>query len=180
MQLFVYDRNQLSENDLRSIVYLSREIWPPPEGMIVTMEGDIAKMINVENRKIEKHFLLKENEKLIGYAKIFSREIKTDNKKINNMALASVCIKNEYRKKELGKLIVKAAFEFVDNKIFECSIFQTQAPQFYEKLGAKQIKNKFINSLNNNENPWWDPYIMLYPKEYEITEKEIDLLGKGY
>ena len=80
-------------------------------------------------------------------------------------------------------MIARSAFERVDSQLFPISLFQTGVPNFYLKLGARVIDNRFVNSKNKaapNENPWWDTSVMIYPSSYEWTEGTIDLNGSGY
>jgi predicted N-acetyltransferase YhbS len=164
--------------DQCSIVNLINETWPPSDNQIASINDDLQEFFNSEPEEI--HVVAKIEKMVVGYAKTFVRKIRIDGKLVRNMALACVCVRKEFQKNGIGKKIVKKVFEPVDNEKFALSIFQTAVPQFYEKVGAKKIFNKCINSQNDNENPWWDPNIMIYPGTYKIDVTEIDLMGKGY
>jgi predicted GNAT family N-acyltransferase len=178
MDLSVNEPDEIEHSDRILIVKLIRETWPPKENEIVTLEEDLEKIFGYKPE--EKHIFVKNNRQICGFAKIFFREIKIGEKLIRNMALACVCVKKDLRKGGIGKTIVKKAFEAVDNKEFDCSLFQTAVPEFYEKIGARKIMNKCINSYKNNENPWWDPNVIIYPGNFKIGEAVIDLMGDGY
>lgn len=161
------------------IVMLLRSVWPSndPEN---TFETGLEKFTNYDNGQFENNIIAFDNNKIIGFARIFKRDINVGNKKLNNMALACVCVKKEYRGNGTGRQIVRNAFLFVDNNEFACSVFQTRVPDFYIKLGAKTINNSIINSPDLPENPFWDPHNMIYPGNFDIGDERIILNGKGY
>jgi len=171
---------QMDDQTIEKLVILVYTTWPPKDSA-VSVKDIVTKIKNRQNPDFEKHVLLWNHDRLIGHALIFARDVLIDNKMIHTLALAQVCVVADARGNGYGKMIVKAAFEFVDNKQFACSFFQSQAPQFYEKLGAKIIQNRFYNTfVNTTGSPWWDPYVMLYPKEYPLPDSAIDLRGAGY
>lgn len=178
MDLSISKSDDIGYSDRISIIALIRETWPPKEGEVVTLEGELKEIFS--SKPEEKHIIIKIDGQIVGFAKRFLREIKIGEKHIQNMALACVCVKKNHRKSGLGKTIVKSAFEAVDNREFECSLFQTAVPEFYEKISARKIMNRCINSHKNNENPWWDPNVMIYPGNFKIDNAVIDLMGNGY
>lgn len=172
------DYGEIDYADKCAIVSLIKETWPSSDGQIATMEEDIKRFFNSEPE--EMHAIVKVLGVVTGYAKRFLREVTVDGKRIRNMALACVCVKKGYQKKGLGKKAVTKLFEAIDNGFFECSLFQTAVPQFYEKIGARKVVNRFVNSQTGTEYPWWDPNVMIYPEYFEIGNGVIDLMGKGY
>lgn len=178
MDLSVNETDEIGYSDRILIVKLIRETWPPKEGEVVTLEGNLKNIFS--SKPEERHIIIKIGGQISGFAKRFLREIKIGEKQIRNMALACVCVKKDLRKGGIGKTIVKKAFESVDNNEFDCSLFQTAVPEFYEKIGARKIMNRCINSYKNNENPWWDPNVIIYPGNFKIGEAVIDLMGNGY
>jgi predicted N-acetyltransferase YhbS len=156
-----------------------RTIWPSTDPDF-SIEQDVTKAMNKPETKFWKNIKVTDNNSLIGYANIFDRPIRIGSLLVNNMALASVCVKTEYRKAGIGHTIIKKIFEFIDNKTFECSVFQTAVPEFYIKAGAKKIDNSIINSLNENKYPFWDPHVFIYPSSYLLSNEIIDLIGPGY
>lgn len=178
MDLSVNESDEIVYSDRILIVKLIKETWPPKEGKFETLEESLTWIFG--SKPEEKHIIIKNDRQISGFAKRFLREIKIGEKRIRNMALACVCVKKNLRKNGLGKTIVEKAFEAIDNKEFDCSLFQTAVPEFYEKIGARRIINKCINSCKDNENPWWDPNIMIYPSNFETGEAVIDIMGNGY
>lgn len=177
MQLLILERADLTAIQLREIFTLKQQVWPKGAPDI---NGAIKRFLDSERPEIERHVLVIEEGALRGYAKFSTRFVTIGSKIVHNMALASVCVDPNYRGAGVGSRMVRNAFGHVDNGTFDCSFFQTGVPGFYEKLGARRVVNRFYNSLNGDENPWWDPYVMLYPASYPLSGEPIDLMGKGY
>ena len=161
------------------IVKLLRSVWPSsnPED---TFEKDLEKFTNLNTGDFEKNIICFDDNEITGFTRIFKREIIIGDNRLNNMALTNVCVKKEYRGNGIGRQVVQNAFSFVDNSEFVCSVFQTRVPDFYLKLGAKIIHNEVINSQDLPENPFWDPFIIIYPGSFETSNGRIILNGKGY
>lgn len=177
-EITCWNHNEIDFGDQCAIVSLIKETWPPSCGQIAMLEEDMKRCFGSESE--EMHVIVKVDGVVTGYAKRFLRDVIVNGKRIRNMALACVCVKKGYQKKGLGKKAVTKLFEAIDDGIFECSLFQTAVPKFYEKIGAGKVLNKFVNSQKSNESPWWDPNVMIYPKHFELGDGVIDLMGKGY
>ncbi|NVJ47239.1 MAG: GNAT family N-acetyltransferase [Cytophagia bacterium] len=154
--------------------------WPNTKPSHFTSESRIQDFIN-RNPNKTCHFIYFE-EGLIGYAESFPRLIKVDKQEFAVLGLGAVCVHPKFKGNGLGSLLVRAAFERVDKQEFVVALFQTGVPRFYEKLNCKAINNKIINSLGENpdNNPFWDPYVMIYPRQFIGFQSEIDLLGPGF
>jgi hypothetical protein len=80
--------------------------------------------------------------------------------------------------------MAQAAFNLVDDGTFPFSLFQTtvDVKAFYERLGAMEIHNRFINSAAEDPtaSPWWSPVVMRYPAKPGWPEGQIDLRGPGW
>jgi len=100
------------------------------------------------------------------------------------MALAGVCSAPDRRGQGLGKAVVQASLGLVDGGVYQVSLFQTSRKvfPFYEKLGARLVTNRIVNSLAPDPaaNPFWDEVAMSYPASVPWPEGPIDLLGPGY
>ena len=153
---------------------LLHTVWPPQE----SKDLPIPQVTSTPH--VEKHLLLRHHGKLVGYAKIFSRELTAGDRTIRNMALGAVCVHPEARQFGYGRGLVKAAFGYVDNGTFECSVFQTAVSGFYEKLGARVITTSFFDGVNKNAQPWWDKCLMVYPAVYDLGPGPLDLNGPAY
>ena len=78
---------------------------------------------------------------------------------------------------------IEEAMQRVDQGEFPVSLFQTPKPGFYEKLGARKVNNRFVNSKNEQDpeaDPWPAEHVMIYPTPYPWPEGVIDLNGPGY
>lgn len=169
------DEEAMTEvNDLTDLT------WPETKPKDFTDSTRIQDFIN-RNPKKTCHFIY-EAERLIGYAESFPREIKVNAQSIIILGLAAVCVHPERKGNGLGAQLVKTAFQRVDEGEFPLCLFQTGVPDFYNKLNCRTIENKIINSLSKtpNNNPFWDPYVMIYPRQFIGFQSDIDLLGKGY
>ncbi|WP_282125300.1 GNAT family N-acetyltransferase [Marinifilum flexuosum] len=182
MKLYLKNRKNLSSFEIQKIVELLSSIWPPIEESI-----DINQMIQTYSTtplySFHKVLLYFKDEELIGHTEVFNREVFVGTNKMEILALAGVCVKLEFRGKDIGFSMVENAFRFVDNGKFKCSIFQTNVPGFYERIECKQIQNRFVNRKSKtdvNKNPWRDPFVMLYPESLNLGLSEIDLNGECY
>jgi predicted GNAT family N-acyltransferase len=182
MKQGIFDKHELPGDTIHDIVKLLYLIWPYKEGEM-NIERALDEYIKDESLTINKSILIWENNLLVGHTEIFSREIESNQRKIDNMALAGVCVRPGFRGKNYGIELVKTAFDLFDSREFECSVFQTNVPDFYKKFGCRTITNKFSNSLNPEnprENPWRNEYVMIYPGDYDIGPEYVDLKGNGY
>jgi len=183
MEIDIKDRAILSDDEIKKVVELVFNIWPPKDKAF-TPERQMNYYMKKKLALFDKLLLILNQHILIGHAEIFEREIRIDSTTSKSiLALAGVCVRPEYRGKGLGLKLVKRAFTFIDNGPFECSIFQTQIPEFYFKLGCRILGNTFINSKHSKDklkNPWWDPHVMVYPAEQNFGSSIIDLNGYGY
>lgn len=181
MDTVIKNRFELTDREIRNVVKLKSIIWPPKQHSY-TMDELIASYKKTPGQ-FDKVITLYEKDVLTGHAEVFDRDIEADSRAIRNMALAGVCVLPAYRNRKLGSHLVSEAFSFIESQKFECSVFQTPVPQFYEKLGCRIIHNRFINSKHDRDpqkNPWWDTYIMVYPADASLGDGVIDLKGNGY
>ena len=179
--IHTYKSSDLSDEQLRGIFQLLDTTWPDFK----------PKEDNWEKRKSEFHktnplkqcHVLFDDFEVIGYAETFERTVSTGNQMIKLMGLGSVCVSKDYRGKGLGADIIKICFGRVSHGEFPVCLFQTGVPEFYEKLNCQSVDNQFIDSTHPDEpyeSPFWDDHIMIYPKNHDWPNGQIDLLGRGY
>lgn len=100
------------------------------------------------------------------------------------LGLGKVCSDPDYRGRQLGATVTRAAFGMVDGGQAPFSLFQTShdVRPFYERLGAIEINNAVINSKADDPTAPAFPHevIMRYPKGPGWPTGTIDLLGPGY
>lgn len=119
----------------------------------------------------------------MAYARLFPRVITSLQGPLAVSALAAVCVHPDYRGRSWGAAVVRAAFDFLPEMATQIALFQTGVPQFYEKLGARRITNRFYDGTRADSlvrNPWWDDYVMIYPATFPFADGDIDLGGAGY
>lgn len=173
--------NEIGRSEIDELFRLWNRVWPR-EGM--TIEEQIEEKA-VPKGPMARWHLLHDSESLVAVARTFEREIEFadlgERKRV--LALASVCSDPNLRGRGFGIAVVKDAFSRVDEGEFSLSLYQTGVPGFYEKLGARIIENRFINSLSETDpeaNPWWEKFSMIYPAASTWNDGLVDLLGPGY
>ncbi len=177
-ELIITTHSTITHSDKIRIIQLVRSIWPSKDGIEHSNEEELE--LFFADRPEERHIIFKYDNVVSGYARVFLREIMIGERLFRNCALACVCVDESQRLRGYGHQIVRQAFKLVDTGHYDCSLFQTAVPRFYEKLGAKVIYNTCVNSHDGNSNPWWDKFIMIYPSSVETSEYIIDIKGKGY
>lgn len=182
--------SDLTDEQIKAIVTLTNSVWPKEEFTLEQrIETMLEKVASPERRATSpRRLVVWENEKAIAHALVFHREIHfvdDDSESLatqNVLALAGVCTDATRRGLGLGAMVVKEAFTHVDKTAPVC-LFQTGVVEFYEKLGARVVNNKFINRLDENaplDSPWWDSSVMVFPEKFRWPREIVDLNGAGY
>lgn len=187
MEIEILDHRGISEAQAREIAELIVAIWPRPGRTVETRTADIlGQWQNYDGPETEypRSFLIRENGRIIAHAQADPRTIRTSDGDLKTLALCRVCTDPSVRGKNLGRAVVEAAFELVDNGTFPFSLFQTKdaVRPFYEKLGAMLTTNRYYNSKaeNPDADPFWDPCIMRYPSDGDWPSGDIDINGPGW
>ncbi len=180
---------ELSDRQIRAIASLIARAFALPD---VTEEDHARWHSELGDKPGHDTFVVFEGGRALAHALLFPREIQTSAGPLRVGALAAVCSDPDHRGRGLGRDVARAAFKRVDDGAHPVSLFQTGIPDFYARLGARPVENKFINSRwqppregessghGTRDNPWWNPHIMIYPAPYPWPEGEVDLLGPGY
>lgn len=175
----------LSEREKRKIVELKTLVWPPTDKSVEDVWRIFPHLhVDPNTKHTDRRFLLVWNGKdLIGHAEVFPRTLNTDKGPEVVIALAGLCVHPDFQGNGLGKEISNEVFRF-SNEDAECvCLFQTEIPEFYEKLGSRKIDNKFTNSMEIYDKKYcnfWDPNVMIHPGDADWTNGEIDLNGVSY
>jgi predicted N-acetyltransferase YhbS len=187
MNIETRDSRAISEADARATMELVCAIWPKPGRTVDSMTADLLdrwKQYDGLEAQHPRSFFIRAEGKVIAHAAAVPRTISTTAGDITILALARVCTDPSARGRQLGRAMVRAAFDLVDNGTFPFSLFQTtdDVKPFYERLGAIEIHNNFINSTAEDPtaSPWWSPVIMRYPAKPGWPNGEIDLVGPGW
>lgn len=170
-----YTHADLDDALFERIEALPKRVWPDIPG-----GGDASERSRA--RRNSSWHVAWLGETPVACARTFSRLIRRPDGEREVLALASVCVDPDHRGTGLGAQIVRLAFSAVDNGRFEMSLFQTGVPEFYRKLGARTVDNRFWNSASGDasENPWWDPNVMIYPASVDWPKGPVDLKGPAY
>ncbi|MDC0936112.1 GNAT family N-acetyltransferase [Pirellulales bacterium] len=178
---------EMTAEQRRAIATLLCGVWPKPgrtvETRVAAMEA-MAKAYDGPAATAPRSFVILDDGTLAAHAEIHARTILTTDGERLIAALARVCTEPSMRGRGYGEVIVRAAFEPVDQGQFELSLFQTtdEVQPFYEHLGARPVQNRFVNSLADDPeaDPWWNPVKMIYPAATDWPEGTIDMQGRGY
>ncbi len=130
--------NEANEEDIKSISELEKEIFSEEA-------WSYSQVLNEFENKFSRIWVLKTDKKIVGY--LIFREIKPE------IEILRIGTKKEYRRKGAGTKLIKKLINFADkekiNKIFlEVKISNSQAYNFYKKLGFKELyerKNYYKN-----------------------------------
>ena len=176
---------ELSKPEIESIVRLVDRVWPALDKTFADRLKQFTSWVDENGRTgLEVvSFVVWDGDQAIAQARTFPRLVHGRSEDLTVMGLAGVCVSPYRRGESLGRDVVKRAFERVDGGDFSVTLFQTAVPDFYTKLGARSIANRFVNRTNTEDpeaNPWWDPNIMIYPASAAWPEGTIDLNGSGY
>ncbi len=128
-------------------------------------------------------FSILEGDRLIAHAKVGERDMVLPDGILHVGCLAGVCVDPEFRGQDLGRQIVRTAFDLVDRGQVPVMLFQTAVPGFYEKLGAREVSNTFFNGTDpalRHERPWWEAHVMSYPAKFAWPDAPIDLNGSAF
>lgn len=187
MEMEILDHRGISEAHAREIAELIVAIWPRPGRTVDTRTADILGQWQAYDGPADafpRSFLVRENGRIIAHAQADPRTIRTSDGDLSVLALCRVCTAPEARGRNLGRAVVEAAFELVDNGTYPFSLFQTKdaVRPFYEKLGAVTTTNRYYNSkaADPEANPFWDPCIMRYPSAGDWPNGDIDTNGAGW
>ena len=181
------DRRTIGEADARAIAELIVSIWPKPDRTVDTFTAEILDQWKDYRGPEDQHprsFLIRDGGRVVAHSSVYPRTIGTSKGEITVLALARVCTDPVVRGRKLGDAVVRASFELVDRGPFPFALFQTtkEVRPFYERLGAVEIDNTFINSLaaDPKANPFWAEVRMRYPATGDWPKGEIDLRGPGW
>ena len=180
----------ISPADARALTELIAATWPPsdPAAIPRAIEDGTAGLLRPAQydgpaAQRPRIFCLRhEQGKILSQSRVFPRAILTERGPLTVMGLGGVCTARSARGHGLGMILMRDTFGLVDSGAFACSLFQTRVPSFYERLGARVVTNRFVNSLavDPGARPFWDPATMVYPRPFDWPEGTIDLLGAGY
>ncbi len=172
----------LTPEDGLSLAVLSHATWPPKDPATKIEPIRAWQRYDGPAEQRPRVFCIRDGDRIVAKADTFPREIELPTGRVVILALAGVCTLTEMRGRGLGAAVVRAAFDLVNQGAFPFCLLQTGVPGFYEKLGAKIVKNNFVNSLAADPKApvFWDAAVMAYPGTIAIPPGQIDLRGPAY
>lgn len=180
MQLIESFSSDIKRNQVVDILELINLTWPDDDTE-TSVEEKVAGFYDDHSEKI--CYCLYQDKELVGYGESILLTIQIEDNWLEILGLGGLNVHPDWRRKGCGRAIVEAVFKRIDSKEYPFCLFQTGIPHFYEKLGCKEIKNKFINSNNQadpSKNPFWDEYVMVYPASTQWPTGTADLRREGF
>ena len=180
VQLIEIPASDIKSHQVTDILSLMNFTWPDDDTE-KSVEEKVAGFYDDHSEKI--CYCFYQDKELVGYAESIPLTIQIEDKWLNIIGLGGLNVHPDWRRKGYGRAIVEAVFKRIDSKEYPSCLFQTGIPHFYEKLGCKVIKNRFINSNNQldpSKNPFWDEYIMIYPANADWPTGTADLRREGF
>ncbi len=176
-----YDRHTVTMDLLYQVSRIRQKVWPDrqltQDAYIPIVQGRFKKRPDMQV------FVGFERDQVVTHAVIFPREIKWGGVLMPVTALASVFTDPERQGRGYASQVVSKAFAVVEQQSLPVVLFQTGVPDFYERLGATAIHNKWVNTVKVTDvdyQMWWDGSIMIYPKTASWPEGELDLNGEAW
>ena len=180
VQLIEIPASDIKSHQVIDILRLMNLTWPDDDTE-KSVEEKVAGFYDDHSEKI--CYCFYQDKELVGYAESIPLTIKIENNWLAVLGLGGLNVHPGWRRQGFGRVIVEAVFKRIDTSEYPFCLFQTGVPHFYEKLGCKEIKNKFINSNNQadpSKNPFWDEYVMVYPASAQWPTGTADLRREGF
>ena len=170
---------EMSPDLCARIFELLELIWPSSEPV------DSAARLEFWRTNSTVHCFIddEDSSQILAHALIFPREIFTRSGPIRIGALGNVCVDPTHRGRGWGADVARSALNNLPRMNAEVSLFQTPVPEFYEKLGCREIDNPIFDGTRADEvkvNPFADKWQMIYPASFDWPKGEIDLNGPEY
>lgn len=186
-EIVTWDARSMTDEQRRLVATLLCEIWPKP-GRTVETRVERMKMLAASyegpDQTAPRSLAIFDGPRLLAHAALVCRNIRTSAGEQTVAGLAQVCTDPSARGAGLGVRIVRAALAPVDAGDFSLALFQTtdDVQPFYERLGARRVENRFINSLGDDPeaDAFWESVQMIYPGEAPWPSGVVDLQGPGY
>lgn len=134
MEINTYRYNELTTNQLYSILKLRAEVF------VVEQNCAYQDLDNKDNKAL--HLIGEINNEIIAYTRIFKK-----GDYFTNSSIGRVLVKKEFRKKELGKVIMEKSIEIIKKNTKEEKIeisAQKYLTKFYKELGFKKTGKEYL------------------------------------
>jgi ElaA protein len=134
VEINTYRYNELTTNQLYSILKLRAEVF------VVEQNCAYQDLDNKDNKAL--HLIGEINNEIIAYTRIFKK-----GDYFTNSSIGRVLVKKEFRKKELGKVIMEKSIEIIKKNTKEEKIeisAQKYLTKFYKDLGFKKTGKEYL------------------------------------
>ena len=134
MEINTYIYNELTTNQLYNILKLRAEVF------VVEQNCAYQDLDNKDNKAL--HLIGEINNEIIAYTRIFKK-----GDYFTNSSIGRVLVKKEFRKKELGKVIMEKSIEIIKKNTKEEKIeisAQKYLTKFYKDLGFKKTGKEYL------------------------------------
>ncbi|MEM7627036.1 MAG: GNAT family N-acetyltransferase [Planctomycetota bacterium] len=185
-EIEVLPAREMSEADLRGICELHHEAF-------FRAERSLAQRIEIARGRWLGDFpegshprahVVRDGDRIVAVAIALVRTLETEAGPMTVLGLSGVATAATHRGQGLGQRVIGAAWRPVDERAYPLCLFQTgKARGLYERLGARVVGNRFVDSTNTQDpqaNPFTDEVAMIYPGDADWPDGMIDLRGPGY
>lgn len=128
---------------IKEVAELTQKEWGSKTNSIEEFNNKVYKKISKIISSLDNEYycklILLDDEKLVGFISIF--EFDTEERKDLFPWYATMYIKEEYRKKGYSKILNDAILDEARKRKFKKIYLKTTLENYYEKFGAKYIKN---------------------------------------
>jgi ElaA protein len=134
LEINTYIYNELTTNQLYNILKLRAEVF------VVEQNCAYQDLDNKDNKAL--HLIGEINNEIIAYTRIFKK-----GDYFTNSSIGRVLVKKEFRKKELGKVIMEKSIEIIKKNTKEEKIeisAQKYLTKFYKDLGFKKTGKEYL------------------------------------
>ena len=134
MKINVYKYQDLGKDKLYEMLKLRSEVF------VVEQNCAYQDLDNKDQKAL--HLIVEENDKIIGYTRIFK-----SGHFYKNSSIGRVLVKKEYRGKDLGKIIMNKSIEQIKKDSSEKKIeisAQKYLLKFYFDFGFKKIGEEYL------------------------------------
>lgn len=158
----------------QACVALWETVWPPPPGQPPRPRPGRDRPLHPEERV----HLVETQGMVRAVARTWIRSVRLGGHDRPILALAGVCTHPTVRGQGLGVAVVRAAFDRVGPDA-QLSLFQSDVPTFYERLGARCIFNALFDS-SGAAGRFWSLHALIYPATAPWSDAPLDLRGPGW
>lgn len=157
------------------------ETWPDHGDLDpVVRAADIRERCQTAEPALNDHLIhiLSDGEAVLAVSRTFRHSVNVAGQAQPVVALASVATRPDQRGHGYGAAVVRQAFAGMRGD--EVALYQTKVPDFYRKLGARELVDAVVVNRRDDRQAFWDPHTIIFPASYRWPAGEIDLNGPGW